>query len=148
MRKTWHKAFHKRKAWQTVSYSGRLVYYMQPIFDHFLRVWMQSLPFPTLLKVIYTSGILFFIMLPLLYPVAVLVFYYAIFQYVAEQQWDVEFPESYNLLNASSEMWNFQVTNRKHLLFMTMYVDRYRVIITAMSSAVDYLRMALCFVFG
>ncbi|XP_068147268.1 uncharacterized protein [Drosophila tropicalis] len=148
MRKTWHKAFHKRKAWKSVSWSGRLVYYMQPIFDHFLGVWMQSLPFPTLLKVIYSFGVLCLILLPLVYPVAVLAFFYAIFQYVAEQHLDVEFPESYNLLNATSEVWNFQVTNEKHLLFMTMYVDRYKVIITGLSSAVDYLRMALCFFFG
>ncbi|XP_030380025.1 uncharacterized protein LOC115628178 [Scaptodrosophila lebanonensis] len=148
MHKTWNKPLHKRKIWQTITWSGRLIYYMEPLMEHLFDIWMQPLPFPTLLKVIYTCGLLFFILLPVLYPFMVVIFYYGIFQYVSENQFLVEFSQNWDLLGAVANLWSFQVTNRKYLLFVTMYIDRYRVIITAISSTIDYMRMALCFVFS
>ncbi|XP_017092649.1 uncharacterized protein [Drosophila bipectinata] len=147
MRKTWHKPFHKRKAWNTVSRRGKLVYYMQPLVDHFFEVWMQALPFPTLLKFVYTGCLVFFILLPILYPMFVLLLYYGIFQYVAERHTGAVMPDNWDLLGAVANLWHFEITNKKYQLFVTMYIDRYRVIITAISSTVDYIRMALGCVF-
>ncbi|XP_043640356.1 uncharacterized protein LOC122611391 isoform X1 [Drosophila teissieri] len=148
MHKTWNKAFHKRKLWKTVSKPGKLVYYMQPLVEHLFDTWMQPLPFPTLLKFLYSCVLIFFIMLPMLYPLLVLLSYYGIFQYAAQEHFGLETPEKWDLLGAATKLWNFEVTNRKYLLFVTMYIDRYRVVITAISSTVDYMRMALCFVFS
>ncbi|XP_034479041.1 uncharacterized protein LOC117785229 [Drosophila innubila] len=148
MRKIWKKPLHKRKVWANISWAGRLVYYMQPLVEHLFDIWLQQLPFPTILKCIYTCGLLFFLLLPILYPMMVLGLYYAIFQYVGETHWDLVFPQNWDLLSAATYLWHFQVTNKKYLLFVTMYIERYRVIITAISSTVDYMRMALCLVFG
>ncbi|KAI8037242.1 uncharacterized protein LOC128255757 [Drosophila gunungcola] len=148
MHKTWNKAFHKRKMWKTVSNPGKMVYYMQPLVEHLFDIWMQPLPFPTLLKFVYSFVLLFFIMLPILYPLLVLLLYYGILQYAGERHFGVVPPDNWDLLGAASHLWRFEVTNKKYLLFVTMYIDRYRVIITAISSTVDYMRMALCFVFS
>ncbi|XP_016978356.1 uncharacterized protein LOC108044019 isoform X2 [Drosophila rhopaloa] len=148
MHKTWNKPFHKRKMWKNVSNPGKMVYYMQPLVEHLFDIWMQPLPFPTLLKFVYSCVLLFFIMLPILYPLLVLLLYYGILQYAGERHFGVVPPDNWDLLGAASHLWRFQVTNKKYLLFVTMYIDRYRVIITAISSTVDYMRMALCFVFS
>jgi len=133
--------------WADISWTGRLVYYIQPLVEHLIDIWQQQLPFPTILKCIYTCGLLFFILLPILYPLMVLGLYYGIFQYVGEKHWNLVFPHNWDLLSAATNLWNFQLTNKKYMLFVTMYLDRYRVIITALSSAIDYMRMALCVVF-
>ncbi|XP_017839744.1 uncharacterized protein LOC108597615 isoform X2 [Drosophila busckii] len=146
MHKTWKKSLHKRK-WSTISWGGRLVYYMQPLVEHFFDIWLQQLPFPTLLKFVYSCCLLFFILLPIIYPMMVIGLYYSIFQYVGERHLDVVFPQKWDLVGAIQNLWHFQVTNKKYLLFVTMYIDRYRVIITAISSTVDYMRMAWCFAF-
>ncbi|XP_041675648.1 uncharacterized protein LOC108113292 isoform X1 [Drosophila eugracilis] len=148
MQKTWNKAFHKRRVWNTVSKPGRMVYYMQPLVEHLFDTWIQPLPFPTLLKFFYSCVVLFFILLPILYPMVVLLLYYGIFQYAGEQHFGLVVPENCDLLGAATQLWRFEVTNKKYMLFVTMYIDRYRVIITAISSTVDYMRMALCFVFS
>ncbi|KAM8712124.1 hypothetical protein ACLKA7_012619 [Drosophila subpalustris] len=148
MHKTWKKPLHKRKVWANISWAGRLVYYMQPLVEHLFDIWLQQLPFPTILKCIYSCGLLFFLLLPILYPMMVLGLYYAIFQYVGETHLDLVFPPNWDLLSAATYLWHFEVTNKKYLLFVTMYIERYRVIITAISSTVDYMRMALCLVFG
>ncbi|XP_043064180.1 uncharacterized protein LOC108094007 isoform X1 [Drosophila ficusphila] len=148
MHKTWNKSFHKRKMWRTVSKPGKLVYYMQPLVEHFFDIWMQPLPFPTLLKFLYSCVLLFFILIPILFPLLVLLFYYGIWQFVGDRHFGVVPPDNWDLLGATSQLWHFEVTNKKYLLFVTMYIDRYRVIITAISSTVDYMRMALCFVFS
>lgn len=74
--------------------------------------------------------------------------YYAIYQYVGEQQFALKVPQNYDLLSAATNLWHFQVSNKKYVLFLNMYIDRCRVIVTAISSTVDYMRMAFCFVFG
>ncbi|EDW00941.1 uncharacterized protein LOC6559609 [Drosophila grimshawi] len=148
MHKTWKKPLHKRKVWANVSWSGRLVHYMQPLVEHLFDIWLQQLPFPTLLKCVYTCGLLFFILLPILYPVMVMAVYYAMFQYIGEKHWNVVFPTKWDLIGNASHLWHFQVTNKKYILFVTMQIDRYRIIITAISSAVDYMRMALSVVFN
>ncbi|XP_034109129.1 uncharacterized protein LOC132790385 [Drosophila nasuta] len=144
MRKTWKKPLHKRKIWTEISWTGRFVYYMQPLVEHLFDIWLQQLPFPTILKGLYTCGLLFFLLLPILYPLTVLGFYYAIFQYVGERHWDAVFPQKWDLIGAASVLWNFEITNKSYLLFLNMYLDRCRVIITAISSTVDYFRMAYC----
>ncbi|XP_033153508.1 uncharacterized protein LOC117136629 [Drosophila mauritiana] len=116
MHKTWNKAFHKRKLWRSVSKPGKLVYYMQPLVEHLFDTWMQPLPFPTLLKFIYSWVLIFFIMIPMLYPLLVLLSYYGIFQYAAEEHFGLETPEKWDLLGAAARLWHFEVTNRKYLL--------------------------------
>lgn len=74
--------------------------------------------------------------------------YFAIYQYVGEQHFALKLPQNWDLLNAASNLWHFQVYNKKYILFLNMYFDRCRVIVTAISSTVDYMRMAFCFVFG
>ncbi|XP_037716450.1 uncharacterized protein LOC119551264 isoform X2 [Drosophila subpulchrella] len=148
MHKTWHKAFHKRKAWKAVSKPGKLVYYMQPLVEHYFDIWMQPMPFPTIIKFMYSCVVLFFIMLPILYPLFVLMVYYGIFLYVGEEHFGLVPPPNWDLLGAANHVWRTEVTNKKYLLFVTMYIDRYRVILTAISSTVDYMRMALCFIFS
>ncbi|EDW09991.1 uncharacterized protein LOC6580198 [Drosophila mojavensis] len=148
MHKTWKKPLHKRKIWSNISWAGRLVYYMQPLLEHLFDIWLQQLPFPTLLKCIYTCVLLFFMLLPVLYPLMVMGLYYGLCQFVGEKHFNMEFQPNWDLIGAASNLWKFQVTNKKYLLFIAMYIDRYRVIITAISSTVDYMRMALCFVFG
>ncbi|XP_020815001.1 uncharacterized protein LOC110189307 [Drosophila serrata] len=148
MHKTWNKPLHKRKMWQNVSSPGKLVYYMQPLVEHMFEIWMQPLPFPTLLKFAYSCGLFFFILLPIMYPLFVLALYFGIFQYIGEQHFGAVPSENWDLLGTARHLWRFEVTNKKYLLFVTMYIDRYRVIITAISSTVDYMRMALSFVFS
>ncbi|XP_017002313.2 uncharacterized protein [Drosophila takahashii] len=116
MHKTWNKPFHKRKMWKTVSKPGKLVYYMQPLVEHFFDIWMQPLPFPTILKFIYSCAVIFFIMLPILYPLLVLLIYYGIFQYAGEQHFGLVPPDNWNLLGAANHLWHFEVTNKKYLL--------------------------------
>lgn len=165
MHKTWKKPLHKRKVvssilstlflwcdlylqWETISWPGRLVYYMHPLMENLFDIWMQQLPFPTLLKCIYTCGMLFFILLPILFPLMALGLYFAIYQYVGEQHFNIKLPQNWDLLSAARNLWHFQVYNKKYILFLNMYFDRCRVIVTAISSTVDYMRMAFCFVFG
>ncbi|XP_016958740.1 uncharacterized protein LOC108030381 isoform X2 [Drosophila biarmipes] len=148
MHKTWRKAIHKRKAWKTVSRPGKLVYYMQPLVEHYFDIWMQPMPFPTIIKFLYSCVVLFFLMLPILYPLFVLMVYYGILQYVGEEHFGLVPPPNWDLLGAANHVWRTEVTNKKYLLFVTMYIDRYRVILTAISSTVDYMRMALCFIFS
>ncbi|XP_017032546.1 uncharacterized protein [Drosophila kikkawai] len=147
MHKTWNKPLHKRK-WKSVSNTGKLIYYLQPLVDNLFFIWMQPLPFPTLLKIGYSCGLFFFLLLPFLCPLLVLVFYYGIFQYVAEQHLALVPPDNLDLLGAALHLWRFEVPNQKYLIYVTMYIDRYRVIMTAISSTIDYMRMALSFVFS
>uniref|UniRef100_A0A6P4EJG7 Uncharacterized protein LOC108044019 isoform X1 n=1 Tax=Drosophila rhopaloa TaxID=1041015 RepID=A0A6P4EJG7_DRORH len=116
MHKTWNKPFHKRKMWKNVSNPGKMVYYMQPLVEHLFDIWMQPLPFPTLLKFVYSCVLLFFIMLPILYPLLVLLLYYGILQYAGERHFGVVPPDNWDLLGAASHLWRFQVTNKKYLL--------------------------------
>ncbi|XP_016940432.3 uncharacterized protein [Drosophila suzukii] len=116
MHKTWHKAFHKRKAWKTVSRPGKLVYYMQPLVEHYFDIWMQPMPFPTIIKFMYSCVVLFFIMLPILYPLFVLMAYYGIFLYVGEEHFGLVPPPNWDLLGAANHVWRTEVTNKKYLL--------------------------------
>ncbi|XP_017079330.1 uncharacterized protein LOC108113292 isoform X2 [Drosophila eugracilis] len=116
MQKTWNKAFHKRRVWNTVSKPGRMVYYMQPLVEHLFDTWIQPLPFPTLLKFFYSCVVLFFILLPILYPMVVLLLYYGIFQYAGEQHFGLVVPENCDLLGAATQLWRFEVTNKKYML--------------------------------
>ncbi|XP_022223668.2 uncharacterized protein LOC111074954 isoform X2 [Drosophila obscura] len=116
MHKTWRKPLHKRKIWRKTSMIGRVVYYMQPLVDHLQDVWVQPLPFPTMLKLAYTCILGFVILLPVLFPLMVILFYFGIFQYVSEQHSWLHFGDSWNLLGAMSTLWNFEVTNKKYQL--------------------------------
>ncbi|EDV36434.2 uncharacterized protein Dana_GF11954 [Drosophila ananassae] len=127
MHKTWNKPFHKRKVWRTVSRPGKLVYYMQPLVDHFFEIWMQPLPFPTLLKFAYSCGLVFFILLPILYPLLVLLLYYGIFQYVGERHTGVAMPENWDLLGAAANLWHFEITNKKYQLGLHAHGPLFRV---------------------
>ncbi|XP_002138193.2 uncharacterized protein [Drosophila pseudoobscura] len=148
MHKTWKKPLHKRKIWKKTSKIARLVYYMQPLVDHLQDVWMQPLPFPTMLKIAYTFLLGFLILMPLIFQLIVVLVYFGIFQYVSERHSWFHFGENWDLLGGLSKLWSFEVTNKKHQLYATMCFDRYHVIIAVISSTVDYIRMALLFVYA
>ncbi|BFG05410.1 uncharacterized protein DMAD_04151 [Drosophila madeirensis] len=148
MRKAWRKSLHKRKVWKKISVLGRMVYYMQPLLSDLQDIWLEPLPFPTLLKLAYSCLLCFVILLPLLFPLLVALFYFGIFQYVAEQHSWLSFDQNWDLLGAMSNLWNFEVTNKKYQLYLHMCLDRYRTIIIGISTTLDYMRMALFFIFS
>uniref|UniRef100_A0A0K8W127 Uncharacterized protein n=1 Tax=Bactrocera latifrons TaxID=174628 RepID=A0A0K8W127_BACLA len=149
-RKIWHKPLHRRKIkqWRQMPLISKIIYYQQPFIDHLVNTWLEPLPFPTILKVLVTFILAIFILLPILYPAIIFIWSYAEVQYIIENHYDIAFPDKLNVLGYLHRLYTFRIANEKYNLFLVLYLERWRIVATAIASTIDYIRLALCLVFN
>ncbi|XP_004522698.1 uncharacterized protein LOC101459892 [Ceratitis capitata] len=147
-RKIWYKPLHQRKIWRQMSLLNKIIYYQQPFVEHLVSTWLQPLPFPTILKVIVSSVLALFILLPIIYPAVIFIWSYAEIQYIFENHYGIEFPEKLNVLGYLQRLYSFRIVNERYNLFLVLYLERWRIVGTAIASTVDYIRLALCLLFS
>ncbi|XP_050323483.1 uncharacterized protein LOC126755150 isoform X2 [Bactrocera neohumeralis] len=147
-RKIWHKPLHRRKIWRQLPFFSKIIYYQQPFIDHLVNTWLEPLPFPTILKVLVTFILAIFILLPILYPAVIFIWSYAEVQYIIENHYDIAFPDKLNVLGYLHRLYTFRIANEKYNLFLVLYLERWRIVGTAIASTIDYIRLALCLVFS
>ncbi|XP_018788557.1 PREDICTED: uncharacterized protein LOC108968773 isoform X1 [Bactrocera latifrons] len=147
-RKIWHKPLHRRKIkqWRQMPLISKIIYYQQPFIDHLVNTWLEPLPFPTILKVLVTFILAIFILLPILYPAIIFIWSYAEVQYIIENHYDIAFPDKLNVLGYLHRLYTFRIANEKYNLFLVLYLERWRIVATAIASTTDYIRLALCLV--
>ncbi|XP_028899547.2 uncharacterized protein LOC105217743 isoform X2 [Zeugodacus cucurbitae] len=146
-RKIWHKPLHQRKIWKQMSFFSKIIYYQQPFIDHLVSTWLEPLPFPTILKVMVTCILTIFILLPIIYPAVIFIWSYAEVQYIVENHYDIAFPDKLNVLSYLQRLYSFRIVNEKYNLFLVLYLERWRIVGTAIASTIDYIRLALCLLF-
>ncbi|XP_014096313.1 uncharacterized protein [Bactrocera oleae] len=147
-RKIWHKPLHQRKIWKHMPFFSKIIYYQQPFIEHLVGTWLEPLPFPTILKVLVTFILAIFILLPILYPAVIFIWSYAEVQYIIENHYDIAFPDKLNVLGYLHRLYSFRIVNEKYNLFLVLYLERWRIVGTAIASTIDYIRLALCLVFS
>ncbi|TMW42760.1 hypothetical protein DOY81_012165 [Sarcophaga bullata] len=121
---------------------------MQPFVVHLIETWLQPLPFPTLFKLIYSVVLIILILLPIIYPLAVIICYYAIIQYLIESDLSVRYPKPLDLVHYVVALFSYQIENDKYVAFVNLYLERWRCITTALASCIDYMRLALSLLLG
>ncbi|CAD7013557.1 unnamed protein product [Ceratitis capitata] len=131
-----------------MSLLNKIIYYQQPFVEHLVSTWLQPLPFPTILKVIVSSVLALFILLPIIYPAVIFIWSYAEIQYIFENHYGIEFPEKLNVLGYLQRLYSFRIVNERYNLFLVLYLERWRIVGTAIASTVDYIRLALCLLFS
>ncbi|XP_005174897.2 uncharacterized protein LOC101894632 [Musca domestica] len=145
MKKVWHKPLHTRKKWKEMSVGRKVIYYMRPFVENLIEVWLEPLPFPTIFKIFYTCVIifLFFLMLPILYPIIVVICFYGLLQYFVQSTLQLEFPRGLNIIGFVQYIFALKISNESYEEILKLYMDKYRYGITALASCVDYIRLAI-----
>ncbi|XP_037954366.1 uncharacterized protein LOC119684400 isoform X3 [Teleopsis dalmanni] len=85
---------------------------------------------------------------PILHFVVACLITYGVFQYFVESTFETKFPRSWNLLDLVKYIYNFEVKNPHQQYFVNLYFARWRVMITAITSSLDYLRLTFCLLNG
>ncbi|XP_037954365.1 uncharacterized protein LOC119684400 isoform X2 [Teleopsis dalmanni] len=140
----WKKQGHQRKNWDEKTIFQKYWYYLQPLGKFFINTIMQPLPFASIFKVYSGIIILFLILVPILHFVVACLITYGVFQYFVESTFETKFPRSWNLLDLVKYIYNFEVKNPHQQYFVNLYFARWRVMITAITSSLDYLRLTFC----
>ncbi|XP_023295188.2 uncharacterized protein LOC111678161 isoform X1 [Lucilia cuprina] len=146
MHKIWHKPLHTRKVWKRMTLLNKSIYYLQPFVLHLMYTWLQPLPFPTIFKLAYSFILIILMLMPILVPVLIMLGYYAIVQYLVESALDITYPQNLNIIHYLTQLFNFRIENAKYIEFINLYIERWRYIVTALASCVDYMRLVLSIV--
>ncbi|XP_065369924.1 uncharacterized protein LOC135962109 [Calliphora vicina] len=146
MNKIWHKPLHTRKVWKQMSLLSKIIYYLQPLVGHLIDTWLQPLPFPTIFKFLYSCILIILILLPVIVPIMIMISYYAILQYLLESTLDLVYPKHFDVIHYLAKVYNLQIENEKYVQFLYLSMERWRYIITALASCIDYTRLVLSIV--
>ncbi|XP_046811277.1 uncharacterized protein LOC111678161 isoform X2 [Lucilia cuprina] len=125
---------------------NKSIYYLQPFVLHLMYTWLQPLPFPTIFKLAYSFILIILMLMPILVPVLIMLGYYAIVQYLVESALDITYPQNLNIIHYLTQLFNFRIENAKYIEFINLYIERWRYIVTALASCVDYMRLVLSIV--
>ncbi|XP_036330839.1 uncharacterized protein LOC118742689 [Rhagoletis pomonella] len=131
-----------------MSLFSKMIYYQQPFVDHLVYTWLQPLPFPTILKVVFSFILAILILLPIIYPAVIFIWSYTEVQYILKNHYDIAFSEKLDVLGYLQRLYSFRIVNAKYNLFLVLYLERWRIVATAIASTIDYVRLAFCLVFN
>ncbi|XP_055920882.1 uncharacterized protein LOC129952357 [Eupeodes corollae] len=147
IRKTWHKQTHRRKIWKTYSLTDKIWYYMKPFVVHLLMVWLEPLPVPTFLKAIYSACLIVFILFPVIYPTAIILAYYWVFQFIGERDFGIIFPKILDFRGYVNKVINTDPSG-EYGEAVHYYCEQLKVMAATIASLVDYVRLASSAILG
>ncbi|XP_067632340.1 uncharacterized protein [Eurosta solidaginis] len=131
-----------------MSMVSKIIYYEQPFVENLVNTWLQPLPFPTILKALFSCVLAILILLPIIYPAVIFIWSYIEVQYIFEKHYSITFPEKLDVLGYLQRLYAFRITNEKYNIFLALYLERWRILGTAIASTIDYVRLALCLLFN
>ncbi|XP_055857647.1 uncharacterized protein LOC129920403 [Episyrphus balteatus] len=126
IRKTWHKQIHRRKIWKTYSLAPKMWYYMKPFVIHLIMV---------------------FILFPIIYPTAILLATYWVFQFVCERDLGLTFPKTLDFHGYVRKVINTD-PSREHQQVVQFHFEQFKIIAATIVTLIDYIRLATDAIFA